>query len=90
MRYLLRVTIALVIGSLCLAQNTAKPEDATAAVVSAFGKHDIVMFGEVHGNKQEYDWLHSLVMSPEFSDRVDDIVVEFGNSVYPKVSRRIY
>jgi hypothetical protein len=40
------------------------------------------MLGEGHGNKQEYDWLRSLVSTPEFADRVDDIVMEFGNSRY--------
>lgn len=42
------------------------------------------MFGEIHGNKQEYEWLRSLVATPEFANRVDDIVVEFGNSLYQK------
>jgi hypothetical protein len=42
------------------------------------------MFGEIHGNKQEYEWLRSLVTTPEFADRVDDIVMEFGNSLYQK------
>jgi len=40
------------------------------------------MFGEAHGCKQEYEWLRDLVRTPEFADRVDDIVVEFGNSLY--------
>lgn len=66
------------------AQSHPKPENATAAVVRAFETHDIVMFGEIHGNKQEYEWLRSLVATPEFADRVDDIVVEFGNSLYQK------
>jgi hypothetical protein len=68
----------------CSAQANPKPENATAAVLRAFEKHDIVMFGEIHGNKQEYEWLRSLVATPPFADRVDDIVVEFGNSLYQK------
>jgi hypothetical protein len=42
------------------------------------------MFGEVHANKHEYEWLRLLVENPDFSDHVDDIVVEFGNSLYQK------
>ena len=42
------------------------------------------MIGETHSNKQEYEWLRSLVGTPEFADRVDDIVMEFGNSLYQK------
>lgn len=33
------------------------PEDATAAMINAILKHQIVLFGEAHGNKQEYEWL---------------------------------
>jgi len=61
-----------------------KPHNATAAVVRAFDTHNIVLFGEAHGCKQEYEWLAQLVGSPEFASRVDDIVVELGNSLYQK------
>jgi hypothetical protein len=40
------------------------------------------MIGEIHSNQQEYDWYRSLVATPEFADRVDDIVLEMGNSLY--------
>lgn len=59
-------------------------ENATAAMVKAFETHSIVMFGETHANKQEYAWLCSLVKDRAFHSRVDDIVVEFGNSLYQK------
>jgi len=83
-RLLLFATTLLVLGSICAAQRDPKPENATAAVLHAFDTHDIVIFGEIHGNKQEYEWLRSLVATPEFADRVDDIVMEFGNSLYQK------
>jgi hypothetical protein len=72
------------LASLCLAQVDASPKNATATVLKEFETHDIVMLGEIHGNKQEYKWLDSLVADPEFADRVDDIVMEFGNSLYQK------
>ncbi len=77
---------ALFLGltSICGAQGNPRLENATVAVVRAFDTHDIVLFGEIHGNKQEYEWLRSLVATPEFADRVDDIVMEFGNSLYQK------
>lgn len=77
-------TILIVPSSICCAQGSPKLENATAAVLNAFEAHDIVMFGEIHGNKQEYEWLRSLVATPQFADRVDDIVVETGNSLYQK------
>jgi hypothetical protein len=42
------------------------------------------MLGEIHWNQQQYQWLDSLVADPKFADRVDDIVMEFGNSLYQK------
>jgi hypothetical protein len=65
-----------------------KLHDATSTIIRLFGKHDIVMFGEVHGGKQEYQWLCKLVSTPGFADRVDDIVVEFGNALYQKTVDR--
>jgi hypothetical protein len=70
------------------AQTEPKIESATPAVVQAFQSHDIVMLGEPHGNKQEYDWLRSLVGTADFANRVDDIVVEFGNSLYQQTVDR--
>jgi hypothetical protein len=72
----------IVLSSVYSAQGDPKVENATTAVVRAFETYNIVMFGEIHGNKQEYEWLRSLVATPEFADRVDDIVVETGNSLY--------
>jgi hypothetical protein len=71
-------------GSPSDAQGGPKLEKANAAVVGAFETHDIVMVGEFHGNKQEYAWLRSLVATPAFADRVDDIVMEMGNSLFQK------
>jgi hypothetical protein len=61
-----------------------KPQEATAAVARALDTHNLVLFGEAHGCKQEYEWLAQLVGSPEIAGRVDDIVVELGNSLYQK------
>jgi hypothetical protein len=65
-----------------------KPVDATRVIIQVFDTHSIVMFGEVHANKQEYEFLRALVSSPQFADKVDDIVVEYGNSLYQKVVDR--
>jgi hypothetical protein len=81
------ITCLLLLGfaALCGGQNQEpKPQNATAAVVRAFDTHNIVMFGEMHSCKQEHEWLRELVSTPEFADRVDDIVVEAGNSLYQK------
>jgi hypothetical protein len=72
----------------CGAQTEPTPERATPAVLQAFRSHDIVMLGETHGNKQEYQWLRSLVGTVEFANRVDDIVMEFSNSLYQQTVDR--
>jgi hypothetical protein len=74
----------------CAADSTqeVRPTDATEAIIRAFDSHSVIMFGEVHANKQEYEFLRALVASPQFADNVDDIVVEYGNSLYQKIVDR--
>lgn len=74
--------------NLVASQEQVEPRDATQAMIQAISTHQVVMFGETHGNKQEYEWLCRLVKTPAFADRVDDIVVEFGNSLYQKTVDR--
>jgi hypothetical protein len=78
--------VLTVLPQIAVARNPAepKPEDATRAIIRLFDHHDIVMFGEIHSVKQEYEWLCKLVKTPGFADHVDDIVVEFGNALYQK------
>jgi hypothetical protein len=82
------VALLTVTASASNGQSPPKVEKATPAILQAFQSHDIVMIGEPHGNKQEYEWLRSLVETPEFADRVDDIVMEFGNSLYQPIVDR--
>jgi hypothetical protein len=70
------------------ANDPAQPQDASRAIIRAFKTHTIVMFGETHENKQEYEFLRALVASPQFADKVDDIVVEYGNSLYQEAVDR--
>lgn len=81
-RAFLALPVLIAAGAMCHSQPEIKLEPATVAILEAFRSHDIVMLGEGHGNKQEYEWLRSLIATPEFADRVDDIVMEFGNSRY--------
>ena len=76
--------VALVQNALCGSKQDLQPENATVAVLQAFENHNVVMVGEIHSNKEEYNWYLSLIRTPEFADRVDDIVLEAGNSLYQK------
>ena len=69
-------------------QDQIDPQDATQSIIRAFDSHSIVMLGEVHGNKQEYEFLRKLVASTDFENRVDDLVLEYGNSLYQDIVDR--
>ncbi len=72
-----------------MAQEPA-PQDPVKGIVDLFGTYRIVMLGEIHECRQEYDLLNKLVANPGFSERVNDIVVEFGNARYqPLVDRYV-
>ncbi len=73
--------------SLGHAQNPA-PQDPVQGIVKLFETYRIVMLGEFHESRQQYDLLRKLVAAPEFAERVNDIVLEFGNSRYQDVVDR--
>jgi hypothetical protein len=85
-RVVFGIVAFLVPGGPILPQS--KPENATDGVIRGFEALDVVLLGELHGNKQEYQWLNQLVETPAFAERVDDIVLEFGNSLYQKSVNR--
>lgn len=58
------------------------PQDPAQGIVKLFDTYRIVMLGEIHESRQEYDVLGRLLADPGFPQRVNDIVVEFGNARY--------
>lgn len=60
----------------------ARPIDAVRAVFAALQDHAVAAIGESHNLKEAGDFYDSLVASQRVSSHVDDIVVEFGNSLY--------
>ena len=76
----------------CLTQvcrlQAQREQDPIQAILQLFEQHPIVMFGEVHGCVQEHVLLKKLVTSPEFAARVNDVVIEMGNSLYQEVLDR--
>jgi hypothetical protein len=70
------------------AQEQPKPEAAMDAIIKAFDSHSVVMLGELHGNRQQYELLRGLVFSQHFADRVNDLVLEYGNALYQGVVDR--
>lgn len=65
-----------------------KPEDAARAILAAFDKYEVVGMDAAHGNKDLDDLIFHLVRDPALPGKVDDIVVECGNSLYQGILDR--
>jgi hypothetical protein len=65
-----------------------KPTDATTAILTAFDKYEVVGISAAHGNKDLDDFVLHVVRSPAFATKVNDIVVECGNSLYQQTLDR--
>jgi hypothetical protein len=61
------------------------PEAAVPAILAAFEKYEVVGMPEAHGLKDVDDFILSLIRNPAFAERVNDIEVECGNSLYQPV-----
>jgi Domain of unknown function (DUF3471) len=64
------------------------PEPAVTAILAAFDKYEVVGIPEAHGMKDVDDFILSLIQNPAFSEKVNDIAVECGNSLYQPVLDR--
>ncbi len=58
------------------------PEPAVPAILAAFDKYEVVGMPEAHGQKDLDDFILSLIRNPSFPEKVHDIAVECGNSLY--------
>lgn len=69
--------------------NSAVPLDPVTTVLDAFKTYDVVTMGEGnHNNIQGHNYRLQLIRDPRFAESVNDIVVEFGNSLYQDVIDR--
>jgi hypothetical protein len=62
-----------------------EPQDAAKAILAAFDKYEVVGMGAAHGNKDLDDFILNLVRNPALPGRINDIVVECGNSLYQPI-----
>jgi hypothetical protein len=65
-----------------------KPEPALPAILAAFDKFEVVGMPEAHGMKDVDDFIFSLIRNPAFLEKVNDIEVECGNSLYQPILDR--
>lgn len=77
---------AAVKAKLIVAEPT--PEPAVPAILAAFDKYEVVGMPEAHGMKDVDDFVLSLIRNSAFPEKVNDIEVECGNSLYQPVLDR--
>ena len=63
-------------------------ENPVDAILKALDTHDIVGFGEAHISENEHRVIQALLSDPRFPMKVNDLIVEFGNSRYQSVVDR--
>ena len=61
---------------------------ATPAIIAAFDTYEVVGMSEAHGLQDADDFILTLVRTPELLEKINDIVVECGNSLYQPVLDR--
>src|SRR5258708_39611092 len=66
----------------------ATPQPAVSAILSAFDKYEVVAMPQGHGMQDLNDFVFSLIRNPTFSEKVNDIVFESGNSLYQPILDR--
>jgi hypothetical protein len=79
----------MMLGSpIALAQDMPDTGDALRKVIAAFDRVNLVGLGERHWSREDSEFRLQLIRDPEFSKRVNDIVIEFGNPLYQAVLDR--
>jgi hypothetical protein len=68
--------------------NSPRPEPAERAILDLFNKYAVVGMSVDHGQKDLDDFILDLVRNPEFPNKVQDIAVECGNSLYQPIIDR--
>jgi hypothetical protein len=63
-------------------------EAAVPAILAALDKYEVVGMPADHGEKDLDDFILLLIRNPAFSEKVNDIAVECGNSLYQPVLDR--
>jgi hypothetical protein len=70
--------------------NSDEPKaiEAVEELIKAFDRFPLVALGEVHQSQTEHEFIAALIKHPAFANKVNDIVVEFGNAMYQPIMDR--
>jgi hypothetical protein len=75
-------------GQTKLKGKNPAPQPAIEAILAAFNNYEVVGMSEAHRNKDEDDFILTLIRTPAFMNKVNDIAVECGNSLYQPILDR--
>lgn len=86
-------TIVFLVFALSLAEQAKarepQPEPAITAILSTFDRYPVVELAESqHAVTQFHAFYRSLITDPSFVAKVNDVVIEFGNSLYQPILDR--
>jgi hypothetical protein len=82
-RFLLILFILSVISAGSMrAQGEPQPKPAAQAILTAFDKYRIVAMPAAHGDQKLDDFIVSILRDPALLAKINDLVVECGNSLY--------
>lgn len=88
MQIRLVVVLALALPIGCTQPRSSPYAAVTDSVVAQFAHSPLVGFAEHHRSRQDHAFLLALINHPEFANRVNDIVVEFGSAHYQYLADR--
>ena len=79
---------SLAVAAYAQSARSLRPRPASDAIADALRSHAVVMIAEHHQSVPVHAFLQALIASPKVRDRVDDIVVEFANTLYQPIIDR--
>jgi hypothetical protein len=86
-RWLSRAPCVALALALASPARAAPPADAVIArIAKLFDERPLVMIGELHRWAELHAFMREMLRDPRFACRVDDVVVEFGNSRLQKLA----
>jgi hypothetical protein len=62
--------------------------DAMSGILATIDRYPVVALGERHMLQEMHDLITALLFHPDLPGKIDDIVVEFGNSAYQNLADR--
>jgi hypothetical protein len=86
--WLVLLFLIAVLPTASQAQQEPTPKPAIPTILAAFDKYEVVAMPEAHGMKDVDDFILALIRDPSFPNKVNDIEVECGNSLYQPVLDR--